>query len=129
MMMDCRRMVCVLLLGLAVAFAPSSSIARSRHLQQAIRETKLAIAAGQLVLPLSLIKHAKNALVYARSTLAEDHDDADVNAGMAHLMRAIKAAKGATSRRGVAVAKRHAWAALGSFETAYDFERAHDKYE
>jgi hypothetical protein len=115
--MKSRRLF-VAMLGLALSFIGSSAVfAHEHHLMQAISETKEAIVAGKQVLPSSLVEHAVEAVDHARAA-QKQHPGKHVAAGVKHLQKAIKTAKGTHSSHRVAIATRHAEAALAHLEEA-----------
>lgn len=67
--MNCRLMIALLSLGLALSLAPGVSfaqaLAQEDHLAQAISHTREAVVAGREGNPSSLVEHAKTALEHA----------------------------------------------------------------
>lgn len=103
-------------LGLALLLAPAPSFALT-SLQQAIMQTKQAIAAGENKHGASLVQHADNAIDKAMMAQRQKADP-DVKISIRHLRKAIKTAKGTWSLRRIAVAVKHAETALSHLETA-----------
>lgn len=117
-MMNRRLMLGLTGLSLALVAAPGASLAGGPHLESAIVETREAIAAGQQSQSASFVEHAVKAVAHAHAAQAADPDSAHIKAGITHLTKAIRLAKGSHSRRRVAVAVQGALAALGNFEYA-----------
>ncbi len=113
-----RSTIAALALGALLVAVPQTSWAvEQEYLEQAISETKEAIAAGRQSLPASLVEHATEAVSLARSAVWQNPTD-HIRQGIRHLRKAIKNAKGTSSERRVTKATREAEIALTHLEAA-----------
>lgn len=90
--MNRTLMVAAFLLGLALSFGPSVSIAQESHLAEAISHTREAVTAGREGKPNSLVLHATNALEHAVAAQKE-RPNPNIKAGINRLKEAIKFGK------------------------------------
>jgi len=109
-------MIAVFGLGLALSLAPSYSLAAGDDLQQAIEQTQQAINAGEQRDASSLVEAADNAIDHA-VTADKQNANSHIKAGIKHLRKAIRTAKGTHSARRVAAAGKHAKMALTEFQS------------
>ncbi len=112
-----RRSIIASLGVTLVLGARSSFAAEQQYLNEAIAETKEAIAAGKQLLPDSLVEHATEAVDLARSAVWQNPTD-HIRKGIRHLRKSIKLAKGTSLQARVVKATREAEVALTHLEAA-----------
>lgn len=112
------RRLFVLALGMALGLGALASPASAdpNYLQQAISETREAIAAGKSLQSSSFVEHAVEAIDNARSAVWRNPVD-PIRKGIKHLRKAVKLAKGTSYDKRIAKATEQAQLALEEFET------------
>jgi hypothetical protein len=101
------------ILGLAVLARPA--FAEPNYLEQAIAETREAIAAGKQLQAGSFVEHADDAIDNARSAVWQTPVD-PIRKGIKFLRKAVKLAKGTSMDKRIAKATEQAELALQQFE-------------
>lgn len=111
-----RVMILVLSLGLGLGLFARPAFAEPGYLEQAISETKEAIAAGQANEAASFVEHADDAIDHARSAVWQTPVD-PIRKGIKFLRKAVKLAKGTSLDKRIAKATEQAQLALQQFES------------
>ncbi|PPD44759.1 MAG: hypothetical protein CTY15_06025 [Methylocystis sp.] len=114
-----RRVIFVLALGAGLAaLGPQVACAQQQqYLEEAIAETKEAIAAGKQSLSSSFVEHVDVAYDRARSAVWQNPVES-IRKGIKALRKATKLAKGTNSEKRMAKATEQAEFALQQFESA-----------
>lgn len=103
-----------MVLGLGALASPAA--ADPNYLQEAISETREAIAAGKALQASSFVEHADDAIDDARSAVWRNPVD-PIRKGIKYLRKAVKLAKGTSSDKRIIKATEQAQLALEQFES------------
>lgn len=115
--MTTRRMGFALAIGFCLgAFAPTAVLADPNYLEEAISETREAIAAGKQLQAGSFVEHADGAIDRARSAVWQTPVD-PIRKGIKLLRKAVKLAKGTSQDKRIIKATEQAELALQEFES------------
>jgi hypothetical protein len=115
-MMSRRLAVFVLGMGLAVAAFARPAYADPNYLEEAIAETREAIAAGKQLEAASFVEHADDAIDHARSAVWQTPVD-PIRKGIKFLRKAVKLAKGTSYDKRIIKATEQAELALEQFQS------------
>lgn len=103
-------------IGLVLGALSGPALAEPNYLDQAIEETKEAIAAGKQLQAGSFVEHAEDAIDYARSAVWQTPVE-PIRKGIKFLRKAVKLAKGTSYDKRIAKATEQAEFALQQFES------------
>jgi hypothetical protein len=116
-MMSRRLMIIALSMGLGLgAFAPRLALADPNYLEEAIAETREAIAAGKQLEAGSFVEHADDAIDLARSAVWQTPVE-PIRQGIKYLRKAVKLAKGTSSDKRIMKATEQAELALQQLQS------------
>ncbi|WP_442756129.1 small metal-binding protein SmbP [Methylocystis sp. JAN1] len=115
-MMSRRLMIPALSIGLGLAALARPACADPNYLEEAIAETKEAIAAGKQLEAASFVEHADDAIDRARSAVWQTPVD-PIRKGIKFLRKAVKLAKGTSYDKRIAKATEQAEQALEQFQS------------
>ncbi|WP_457797869.1 small metal-binding protein SmbP [Methylocystis sp. S23] len=115
-MMSRRLMILALSAGLGLGALAGPAFADPTYLEQAISETREAIAAGKQMEAASFVEHADDAIDHARSAVWQTPVD-PIRKGIKFLRKAVKLAKGTSYDKRIAKATEQAELALQQFES------------
>jgi hypothetical protein len=115
-MMSRRLLIFALGMGLGLGGLARPAAADPNYLQEAISETREAIAAGKALQAGSFVEHADDAIDYARSAVWQTPVD-PIRKGIKLLRKAVKLAKGTSQDKRVVKATEQAQLALEQFES------------
>lgn len=114
-MISRRLTILAVCLGLGLGAFARPALADPNYLEQAISETKEAIAAGKQNEAASFVEHVDDAYDHARSAVWQTPVD-PIRKGIKFLRKAVKLAKGTNSDKRIAKAVEQAELALEQFE-------------
>jgi hypothetical protein len=104
------------LLAASLIFTIAPAWADPNYLEEAIAETKEAIAAGQQLEAASFVEHADDAIDHARSAVWQTPVE-PIRKGIKYLRKAVKLAKGTSYDKRVVKATEQAQLALEQFQS------------
>lgn len=110
-----RRLTIVALMSMGLGVFAQPAFADPNYLEEAIAETKEAIAAGKQLQSGSFVEHADEAIDRARSAVWQTPVD-EIRKGIKLMRKAVKLAKGTDSDKRIAKATEQAELALEQFE-------------
>jgi hypothetical protein len=115
-MMSRRLMILALSMGLGLGVLARPAYADPNYLEQAISDTKEAIAAGNQMEAASFVEHIDDAYDHARSAVWQTPVD-PIRRGIKYLRKAAKLAKGTSMDKRIAKATEQAQLALEQFQS------------
>jgi hypothetical protein len=116
-MMSRRLLIIALSMGLGLgALAPLPALADPNYLEEAIAETKEAIAAGKQLQAGSFVEHADDAYDHARSAVWQNPVD-PIRKAIKLLKKAVKLARGTSQDKRIVKATEQAELALQQLES------------
>jgi hypothetical protein len=115
-MMSRRLMILTLGMGLGLGGLARPAFADPNYLDEAIAETREAIAAGKQMEAASFVEHADDAIDHARSAVWQTPVD-PIRKGIKYLRKAVKLAKGTSYDKRIVRATEQAELALQQFES------------
>lgn len=115
-MMSRRLIILALSMGLGLGVFARPAFADPNYLEQAISDTKEAIAAGNQMEAASFVEHIADAYDHARSAVWQTPVD-PIRKGIKYLRKAAKLAKGTSMDKRIAKATEQAQLALEQFQS------------
>ncbi len=115
-MISRRLMILALSIGLGLGALVRPAHADPNYLEEAITETREAIAAGKQLEAASFVEHAADAIDHARSAVWQTPVD-PIRKGIKFLRKAVKLAKGTSSDKRIVKATEQAEFALEQFQS------------
>ncbi|KAF2991078.1 small metal-binding protein SmbP [Methylocystis sp. MJC1] len=109
------RWLTIIALSMGIGVFAQPAVADPAYLEDAIAETKEAIAAGKQLQAGSFVEHADEAIDRARSAVWQTPVD-EIRKGIKLMRKAVKLAKGTNSDKRIAKATEQAELALEQFE-------------
>jgi hypothetical protein len=109
------RWLMIVALSMSLGAFARPACADPNYLEEAVAETKEAIAAGKQLQPGSFVEHADDAIDRARSAVWQTPVD-PIRKGIKFLRKAVKLAKGTSSDKRITKATEQAELALEQFE-------------